>query len=397
MITEFLDTETVSDHDRFQAWRTQHQDGVVLMLEAGSRGRLHGARCSHFGSGPPYFSSEDGFGSLTAKRKLCGSEAELGEWAINNGIKVKRCQHCARDGLVGADDTEKDLEAQVREAEAVIVGAIPDQQERDLVLRGLARSAAIADSIAPAAWGLTLFTDGFRLNVGPVEVFVLREGTLRVNLSAELGVPPFVEPLFVAATYRSMPEPQCAFVGIIRDYVDVEAATRGAHEAFVRIAASTRSGEARAGTPFRRSHHEGLLEFARRNAQPAASGTPTSQEALPEEISEGSYREGQGIQITVNRYERDASARAACLNHFGSLCQICRVNLSTVYGPIAAGLVHVHHLRPLSQVAGEYEVQPDQDLIPVCPNCHAIVHRHDPPLTPDEVREMISRTGAGKA
>jgi predicted HNH restriction endonuclease len=125
--------------------------------------------------------------------------------------------------------------------------------------------------------------------------------------------------------------------------------------------------------------------------------TPLSPETLPEEIPEGSYREGQGVQITVNRYERDASARAACLNHFGSFCQICRVDLSTIYGPIAAGLVHVHHLRPLSQVAGEYEVRPDQDLIPVCPNCHAVVHRHDPPLTPVEVREMISQIGGGKA
>jgi predicted HNH restriction endonuclease len=125
--------------------------------------------------------------------------------------------------------------------------------------------------------------------------------------------------------------------------------------------------------------------------------TPSSRETLPEEISEGSYREGQGIQITVNRYERDASARAACLNHFGSFCQICKVDLSTFYGPIAAGLVHVHHLRPLSQVAGEYEVRPDQDLIPVCPNCHAVVHRHDPPLTPEEVCEMIAQTGGGRA
>lgn len=535
MITEFLDTETASDHDRFQAWRTQHQDGVVLMLEAGSRGRLHGVRCLHFGSGPPYFSSDAGFGSLTSKRKLCGAELEMIDWAVENGITVKRCQHCMRDGLIGAIGAESDLEKQVAEAEAVIMGAVPDQHERVLLLKRLASSAAIADSVAPAAWGVTLFSDGFRLNVGQVEVLVLGQGTLRVNLSAEFGVPPFVGTLFVAAAYHSIPEPQCAFVGTIHDYVGVEDATHDAHETFVRRAASTRSGEARAGTPHRRSHHEGLVEFARRTLgiiESAASGTPTartdyvvyhssvvmgypyvsdptgqvtfftnkpesivrrvlgntvwiisgeqtkgktryqlhgkfqpnsliesgdareisgagtfppapidvtdepwfrdllgeqanfslglnrirsdsvflaldsifrddarpsSREALPEEISEGAYREGQGVQITVNRYERDASARAACIKHFGPWCQICGVDLSTVYGPIAAGLVHVHHLRPLSQIAGEYEVRPEQDLIPVCPNCHAVVHRHDPPLAPDEVRAMISQTGTCKA
>jgi hypothetical protein len=201
MITEFLDTETVSEHDRFQTWRTQHQEGVVLMLGSGSRGRLHGVRCLHFGSGPPYFSSDDGFGSLTSKRKLCGDESEVVEWAVKNGIKVNRCQHCVRDGLVGPGDLGSDLKGQVAEEEAVIVATIPDQRERDLVLKRLALSASIADSIAPAAWGVTLFSDGFRLNVGQVEVLVLRQGTLRVNLSRELDEPPFVEPLFVAASF----------------------------------------------------------------------------------------------------------------------------------------------------------------------------------------------------
>ena len=52
MITEFLDTETGLDRDLLQAWRTQHQDGVVLMLGAGSCRRLQTIRCLHFGSGP---------------------------------------------------------------------------------------------------------------------------------------------------------------------------------------------------------------------------------------------------------------------------------------------------------------------------------------------------------
>ena len=131
----------------------------------------------------------------------------------------------------------------------------------------------------------------------------------------------------------------------------------------------------------------------------AASGTDATdhvsiltENALPEEISEAAYREGRGVKIAVNRYERDPSARSACLEHFGRVCQICGVDLSAVYGTIAAGLVHVHHLRPLANVKGEYEVRPKEDLIPVCPNCHAVIHRHDPPLTPEEVRAMIVQT-----
>lgn len=264
MITTFLDSETTSDHDRFQAWRTEHQDAAVLMLEPGSRARLHGVRCLHFGSGPPYFASGDGFGSLTSKQKLCGQESELIEWAAQNGIALKGCHHCVRDGLIAALDVDAGLDEQVAEAEAVLVRVLPDARARAIVLRRLLKSAGIAESAAPGAWGVTLFSNGFRLNVGQVEVLVLDEHALRANLIGQPGVSPAVGPRFEATTYRSMPELQCAFVGTVAEYSEIEGAITDAHEAFVRRAASTDSGQPRLGTPFRRSHHEGILEFCRR-------------------------------------------------------------------------------------------------------------------------------------
>ena len=109
MITEFFDTDGVSAHDRFQAWRTKHQKGVFLTLPTRARASLHGARCQHLGSGPPYFSSGDGLGSLTSERKVCGSQLELLTWAAKNGVAVKRCLHCMRDGLIQADTSQVSL------------------------------------------------------------------------------------------------------------------------------------------------------------------------------------------------------------------------------------------------------------------------------------------------
>ena len=295
------------------------------------------------------------------------------------------------DGLIGALDAKPELERQVSEAETVLARVLPARKDQVLVLKRLLESARIAEEVAPSAWAVTLFSDGFRLNVGQVEVLVLGDHILRVNLFTELGVPPVVGLRFEATTYRSMPEPQCAFVGTIAEYAEVESTITAAHESFVRRAASTRSGEARSGSPFRRSHNEGLLQLARS----ILGGTETCP-TLPEELPPGTYREGQGVQVTVNRYEREPLARAACLKHFGPICQICRVDLSTFYGPLAVGLIHVHHLRPLSQIEGEYVVRPEQDLIPVCPNCHAVVHRRDPPLTPDELRYMVAQVRASK-
>ena len=116
---------------------------------------------------------------------------------------------------------------------------------------------------------------------------------------------------------------------------------------------------------------------------------------LPEEVPERLFFEGGAVRVTVNRYERDPNARAECLRIRGSACSVCRVDLASVYGPIASDLVHVHHVTPISSVDRGYKVDPRTDLVPVCPNCHAALHRRDPPLSPDELRDLMERASAG--
>lgn len=48
----------------------------------------------------------------------------------------------------------------------------------------------------------------------------------------------------------------------------------------------------------------------------------------------------------------------------------------------------MHHLRPLSDGI-ERETDPAKDLVPVCPNCHALIHSKDPCYTVDEARALI--------
>lgn len=101
------------------------------------------------------------------------------------------------------------------------------------------------------------------------------------------------------------------------------------------------------------------------------------------------YREGAVKTVTVNKYERDQAARKKCIQHHGPICKVCEVNLVDIYGPLAAGYIHVHHLRPLADIGAEYEVDPKLDLIPVCPNCHAMLHRNNPPLSVEELRARM--------
>ena len=65
------------------------------------------------------------------------------------------------------------------------------------------------------------------------------------------------------------------------------------------------------------------------------------------------------------------------------------MDLVKVYGPLAEGFIHVHHLKPLAQVGEAYNVDPVADLAPVCPNCHAMIHRRREPYGIDELRGMM--------
>jgi len=117
---------------------------------------------------------------------------------------------------------------------------------------------------------------------------------------------------------------------------------------------------------------------------------PPEEFRLPEEIPEGTNRtEGSVRRVEVNRYERDPYARRMCLAAHGTECCICKFSFGAAYGQEARDYIHVHHIRPLSEIGGEYVVDPENDLRPVCPNCHAVLHLGGRCRTMDEVRQLL--------
>lgn len=109
----------------------------------------------------------------------------------------------------------------------------------------------------------------------------------------------------------------------------------------------------------------------------------------PEQVTRGEYREGAVRQVLVNAYERDRAARQACINHYGLACAVCGLRFEERYGALGAGFIHVHHVVPLSELGPDYRLDPIQDLRPVCPNCHAMLHRRRPPLSIEELRGAL--------
>ncbi len=101
------------------------------------------------------------------------------------------------------------------------------------------------------------------------------------------------------------------------------------------------------------------------------------------------YLEGAMKRVIVNAYERNAAARQACIDHYGTSCFACGLDLEKKYGQIGKGYIHVHYLTPLSDISVEYELDPIRDLRPVCPNCHAMIHRRTPPYSVAEIQTLI--------
>ena len=103
--------------------------------------------------------------------------------------------------------------------------------------------------------------------------------------------------------------------------------------------------------------------------------------------------EGQKKLSLSTIYERNPKARKICLDYYGPICQICDFDAEKVYGLEFKGKIQVHHKVPLNEIGKNYIVDPIKDLIPVCPNCHMIIHsKKDSYYTIEDVYKMIKKS-----
>ena len=105
------------------------------------------------------------------------------------------------------------------------------------------------------------------------------------------------------------------------------------------------------------------------------------------------FFEGVISIVQVNKYERNPLARRICIHHFGCFCNICKFDFYRKYGEWGKNYIHVHHIIPISSLKKEYIIDPENDLIPICPNCHSIIHRKAEMLTVDQMKQIILENG----
>lgn len=101
------------------------------------------------------------------------------------------------------------------------------------------------------------------------------------------------------------------------------------------------------------------------------------------------FEEGNVKYVMQKKYERNPSNRELCLYSKGYNCAVCGFNFQKTYGSIGENFIEVHHIIPVSQLGDGYILDPIKDLVPLCSNCHSMIHRSNPPFSVEELKNII--------
>lgn len=131
-----------------------------------------------------------------------------------------------------------------------------------------------------------------------------------------------------------------------------------------------------------------IIDAAEKNKKPSEITLEASPDYIPDTAN---LYEGAVMQVNINKYERNREAREKCLAEKGYKCAVCGLEFEKVYGDIGRGFIHVHHTVPISTIGKSYVIDPIEDLVPVCPNCHAMLHKgkDGSVLTVDELKSLM--------
>ena len=139
------------------------------------------------------------------------------------------------------------------------------------------------------------------------------------------------------------------------------------------------------------SSNEAIFAFLQGFVDMVLTVVPVEEENRVEddEVEAKWYEEGAKGQRVANHYERSRRNRQFCLDTYGYVCQVCGFDFEHEYGELGKEYAEVHHLEPVSAMAAPRELNPLEDLVVLCSNCHSMVHRKIPPITPNELRHLL--------
>ncbi len=105
------------------------------------------------------------------------------------------------------------------------------------------------------------------------------------------------------------------------------------------------------------------------------------------------FPEGRLTYVCHLRRERNQAlveaAKRLVLEKEGQLrCSVCGFSFEETYGEPGRGFIEMHHVVPISQLV-ESSVTHVSDLVPVCSNCHRMLHRRRPWVSVADLKTIL--------
>lgn len=108
---------------------------------------------------------------------------------------------------------------------------------------------------------------------------------------------------------------------------------------------------------------------------------------------EGKERLKKHIKLEKERNSlviKDAK-RAFFKKHGRLYCQICGFDFREVYGEVGKNFAEGHHKKMVADMDKEGETITIDDIAIVCSNCHAMLHRSNPPISVEELKNIVEK------
>jgi 5-methylcytosine-specific restriction protein A len=120
----------------------------------------------------------------------------------------------------------------------------------------------------------------------------------------------------------------------------------------------------------------------------------TVAEEIPfQDDAELDFQDEEGRRILRQHLYRERSSRL--VREFKSTlvdfsCRVCGFDFLRGYGELGRGFIEAHHTKPVSELEPNETVRL-QDLLPVCSNCHRMLHRQYPSMDWKQLKDLVTQ------
>lgn len=284
------------------------------------------------------------------------------------------------------------------EAGKILKTLFPNSSTRDHAIRILVGAIQTAARVAPASWGVSLFSARLCLNVGRGAVLQFFPNEIVFIVTGRLleGIPRRKRSAFrYSHTYSFVPD---AIEGVLsEDHIEKYDVFRSAHFNLIERAAQNRKI-----CFWPKAHSPSVIKFLQNLGYNLPS--PEYADVIDEapvrqskvlDLDEADRITTEGRRILRNHIvigRRPALIRrkkeAAMRTSQRLSCEICGFDFEERYGSVGHAFAEVHHLKPLGSSLQARSVNLS-DLAVVCSNCHRMLHRGDPVFSIKELRDRI--------